>query len=368
VLKILRHLEEGPNPDLEISRHLSERCRFAQTPALGGWIEYRSGPTGRKSATAALLHQFVPNQGDAWRLTLDSIQRSFEWALSHRDVLAEVRPPERFVLALCQEPRPAPVDEFLAGYIPHAHLLGERTADLHLALSQEVEDPDFRPDEFSTLHQRSLYQAVRTGLNQSLDLLKRRLHLMPETVRPLAERVLDRRAELDERLRRIHAQRLETVRVRVHGDYHLGQVLFTGNDFVIIDFEGEPNRSIGDRRYKRSPLRDVAGMLRSFTYAAAVALTSGHERQEDVATLEPWSLVWHRWVSAAFLTAYLARSAGAPYMPSRTRDLEILLDFYLLEKCAYELGYELSSRPDWVTIPLAGLHDLLRTDPSPQSR
>jgi len=368
VLKLLRHIEEGPNPDLEISRHLTERCAFSQTPALGGWIEYRSGTGGRKSSTVGLLHQFVPNQGDAWRLTLDSIQRSFEWALSHREALAEVSPPERFVLALCEEPRPAPVDEFLAGYIPHAHLLGERTADLHLALSQECGDADFRPDEFSTLHQRSLYQAVRTGLSQNLDLLKRRLGALPEAARPLAERVIGRRAELDERLKRIHAQKLETVRVRVHGDYHLGQVLFTGNDFVIIDFEGEPNRSIGDRRYKRSPLRDVAGMVRSFHYASAVALQSGHGRQEDIAILEPWSHVWHRWVSAAFLTAYLARSAGAPYMPTRARDLEILLDFYLIEKCAYELGYELSSRPDWTVIPLAGLGDLLRADPSAQGR
>jgi maltose alpha-D-glucosyltransferase/alpha-amylase len=265
---------------------------------------------------------------------------------------------------LTEEARPAPVDEFLAGYIPHAHLLGERTADLHLALSQPSDDPAFSPDDFSTLHQRSLYQAVRTGLTQGIDQLKRRLPHLSEVTRPLADRVVDRRHELDERLRRINSQKLETVRVRVHGDYHLGQVLFTGNDFIIIDFEGEPNRSIGDRRYKRSPLRDVAGMLRSFHYAAAVALQSGHERQEDIATLEPWAHVWHRWVSAAFLTAYLARSAGAPYVPSRAKDLEILLDFYLIEKCVYELGYELSSRPDWIGIPLAGLHDLLRADPS----
>jgi len=368
VLKLLRHVEEGANPDLEISRYLTDERRFTHSPALGGWLEYRSGATGRNSATVGLLHQFVPNQGDAWALTLDSIRRSFEWALSNRDRLAEVRPPERFILALCQEPRSASVDEFLAGYIPHAHLLGERTADLHLALSQESEDPDFRPDEFSTLHQRSLYQAVRSGLNQNLDLLKRQLAALPESARPLAERIIDRRAELDERMRRIHAQKLETVRVRVHGDYHLGQVLYTGNDFVIIDFEGEPNRSIGDRRYKRSPLRDVAGMLRSFHYASTAALQAGHHRQEDVATLEPWTAVWHRWVSAAFLAAYLGRSAGAPYVPSQTRDLQILLDFYLVEKCAYELGYELSSRPEWVSIPLAGLNDLLRADPIPQGK
>jgi maltose alpha-D-glucosyltransferase/alpha-amylase len=149
----------------------------------------------------------------------------------------------------------------------------------------------------------------------------------------------------------------------VHGDYHLGQVLYTGGDFVIIDFEGEPNRSIGDRRFKRSPLRDVAGMLRSFDYAAAVALRTGVERPDDLQTLEAWAYTWRRWIAAAFLNAYLARAAGAAFIPTRAADLEILLDFYLIEKCVYELGYELASRPDWAEIPLAGLADLLQTDP-----
>jgi maltose alpha-D-glucosyltransferase/alpha-amylase len=140
-------------------------------------------------------------------------------------------------------------------------------------------------------------------------------------------------------------------------------VLYTGSDFVIIDFEGEPNRSIGDRRFKRSPLRDVAGMLRSFDYAAAVSLRSGVARADDIMTLEPWAYAWRRWISAAFLNAYLARSAGAAFIPGEGGDLEVLLDFYLIEKCVYELGYELASRPDWAEIPLIGLVDLLLTDP-----
>jgi maltose alpha-D-glucosyltransferase/alpha-amylase len=361
VLKVLRAVEPGVNPDLEIGRYLTERRGFQQTPSLGGWLEYRAG---KIQATVGLLHQYVPNQGDAWTLTLDYVKRSFEWALANPARLAEATPPDDFVVALAGFPRPAIASELLAGYVPLAHRLAERTADLHIALSAEDEDADFNPQEFSLLHQRSLYQAVRTGFLELLDGLKRRMDDLPEVSRAAAQTLLDRRAEVDERLRRILDHKLETVRVRVHGDYHLGQVLYTGSDFVIIDFEGEPNRSIGDRRFKRSPLRDVAGMLRSFDYATAVALRGGSGRVEDRATLEPWARAWRRWVSAAFLEAYLARAAGVRFLPADPADLDILLDFYLMEKCIYELGYELGSRPDWADIPLQGLVDLLHTPPS----
>ena len=360
VLKLLRRVENGENPDLEMSRYLTERSQFFATPMLGGWIDYT---VERTKATISIVHQFMPNQGDAWRLTLDSIRRSFEWALANPAALPVIRPPDKFVLQLCGT-RPPAADEFLAGYVPLAHLLGERTADLHLALAADTEDPAFRPDEFSVLHQRSLYQAVRTGLGREIEDLKRRMDTLPDRTRIAAQMLVERRGDLDERMRRILDHKLETTRVRVHGDFHLGQVLYTGSDFVIIDFEGEPNRSIGDRRFKRSPLRDVAGMLRSFDYAAAVSLRSGAGvRPDDLVTLEPWAYSWRRWISAAFLNAYLARAAGAAFVPSTTADLEVLLDFYLIEKCVYELGYELASRPDWAEIPLMGLVDLLLTDP-----
>jgi maltose alpha-D-glucosyltransferase/alpha-amylase len=149
----------------------------------------------------------------------------------------------------------------------------------------------------------------------------------------------------------------------VHGDYHLGQVLYTGRDFVIIDFEGEPSRSIGARRIKRTPLRDVAGMLRSFDYAAHTSLLGRHRggpvRPEDVATLAPWARYWTQWVSAAFLRAYLATLGPGALLPRDPRDLRVLLDAHLLEKALYELGYELNNRPDWVGIPLSGILELM---------
>ncbi|CAN5471299.1 hypothetical protein BH11MYX1_BH11MYX1_02610 [soil metagenome] len=149
------------------------------------------------------------------------------------------------------------------------------------------------------------------------------------------------------------------MRTRVHGDYHLGQVLWTGDDFVIIDFEGEPGRPLSQRRFKRTPLRDVAGLVRSLHYASAAALRNGKHRPEDVALLQPWARAWSEWTSAAFVAGYLEKAAGTAIVPKQATDLQLLLEFFLIEKCVYEIGYELDNRPDWVEIPLRGLLSLL---------
>ncbi|HEV2845806.1 MAG TPA: alpha-amylase, partial [Thermoanaerobaculia bacterium] len=185
----------------------------------------------------------------------------------------------------------------------------------------------------------------------------------PEAVRETAEEVLAAEDRIVERLRRITVRKFAAERVRIHGDYHLGQVLYTGRDFVILDFEGEPSRSLSERRLKRSPFRDVAGMLRSFQYAAYVRFfqeaSEGVASPEAIPALESWALFWERWISAAFLQAYLRRAQGATFLPPSGEEREILLDSYLLEKAVYELGYELNNRPDWVRIPLQGIRQIL---------
>ncbi len=176
---------------------------------------------------------------------------------------------------------------------------------------------------------------------------------------------MDQEDKILKRFRSVLDRKISAMRIRVHGDYHLGQVLFTGKDFVIIDFEGEPARSLSSRRIKRSPLRDVAGMLRSFHYAASAPLigkTGGSVfRPENVAHLEPWAHCWNLWVSAAFLSAYLETSAQGSFLPRLREEISSLLFVYLLEKSIYELGYELNNRPDWVKLPLRGILDLLGT-------
>jgi maltose alpha-D-glucosyltransferase/alpha-amylase len=180
-----------------------------------------------------------------------------------------------------------------------------------------------------------------------------------------AQELLKHESELQQRLRAILNIKIGGQRIRTHGDYHLGQVLRTGNDFVIIDFEGEPSRSLSERRIKRSALRDVAGMLRSFHYAPYAVVHGQSQgsviRGEDTVALENGARFWHRAVSDAFLRAYLTESAGAAHLPRTREELRVLLDAYLLEKALYEIAYELNNRPEWVMIPLRGVLDLLRT-------
>jgi maltose alpha-D-glucosyltransferase/alpha-amylase len=179
----------------------------------------------------------------------------------------------------------------------------------------------------------------------------------------MAEKVLGLEEKILRRLRALLDRKIETARIRVHGDYHLGQVLFTGKDFVVIDFEGEPARSLSARRLKRSALVDVAGMLRSFHYAARSALRvrrqGGMVRPEDVAALEPWARFWSDWVASAFLRSYLSRARDACFVPADKDSLRALLDAHLLEKAIYEVSYELQSRPGWAGMPLAGVLEIL---------
>jgi maltose alpha-D-glucosyltransferase/alpha-amylase len=190
-------------------------------------------------------------------------------------------------------------------------------------------------------------------------LLREQQHRLAEDVQPDAERVAGMEHEILSLFQSLLAHKISTVRIRCHGDYHLGQVLYTGRDFVIIDFEGEPARSLAERRLKSSPLRDVAGMLRSFDYAAHAGLLQaaqhGPVRLEDVPVLEPWARFWRRWTSSAFLRSYLHRAGESPLVPHTRDEIDWLLTALLLEKCVYEVGYELDNRPDWVKIPLQGI-------------
>jgi maltose alpha-D-glucosyltransferase/alpha-amylase len=228
-------------------------------------------------------------------------------------------------------------------------------------LASALDDPQFAPEPFTALYQQSIYQSMRAQTSRTFQVLRRQLKQLPEPTRTDAEQLLLTEAALVARFHALLDRRMSALRIRCHGDYHLGQVLYTGKDFAIIDFEGEPARPLSDRRIKRSPLRDVAGMLRSFHYAAHTALrdqaSAALVRQEDIGHARAWAHVWRLWVSAVFLRTYRATADEAPFLPRR-EELEILLDAFLLEKAVYELGYELNNRPDWVDIPLCGIRDL----------
>ncbi len=364
VLKLFRRLDEGLNPDLEIGAFLTERAVFPHIPPVAGAMEYRRNHH-QEPMTLAILQGFVPNQGDAWQYTLDALGRFFERAMSRPPDAEGLVCPNRTPLSLVDEEPPELAGELIGPYLLSARQLGQRTAEMHVALSSNLDDPSFSPESFSAHYQRSLYQSMRNLAGQTLPLLQKRIRALPEAVREEAKQVLDLQDRILKRFRSILDRKITAMRIRVHGDYHLGQVLFTGKDFVIIDFEGEPAHALSARRIKRSPLRDVAGMLRSFHYASNAPLigkgAGSMVLPGDINRLEPWANCWNLWVSASFLSAYLASSSQASFLPRSREELASLLSVYLLEKSIYELGYELNNRPDWVKLPLRGILMLLET-------
>ncbi len=356
ILKVFRRLEEGLNPEVEVGRFLTERSGFHGAPPLAGTLEARS-KTG--TTTVGVLHGMVGHEGDGWSHALDMLRTYFERALAQPST---AEPPTAPLVDLASEKPPPLAYELIGSYLDNVELLGRRTAELHLALAAAAEPEDLVPKPFSVHYQRSLYQALRNSIGQVFQLLRERQKHLPENVRPLAQPVLALEGEALKRSKRIHQRPIAALRTRIHGDYHLKQALWTGKDFVIIDFEGEPARPLGERRIKRSPLCDVAGMLRSFEYAAYSASrgpigTVGEPRDRNA--VMPWARFWSRWVSARFLKAYLEVVGKASLVPKRREDLALLLEIYTLDKAVYELRYELDNRPDWVWIPLLGIRSLL---------
>jgi len=202
---------------------------------------------------------------------------------------------------------------------------------------------------------------MRASLRRAFTLLEKKLPDLPEAFREEAKQVLAAENQILAEEKRILDRSSGAAKIRIHGDYHLGQVLYTGKDFVILDFEGEPARALGERKLKRSALRDVAGMMRSFQYAAYSALWQPAMRTEDVPFLERWADLWYRQMSSVFLQRYLQTTVGAIFVPQNEEDLQVLLEAYLLDKAVYEIGYELNHRPDWVVIPIRGIKHILRS-------
>ena len=233
---------------------------------------------------------------------------------------------------------------------------------MHLALASDPDERAFAPEPFNALSQRSVFQSMRATLRKNFALLQKKLPNLPEAFRAEAEEVLAAEDRILAQEQRILDQRSAAMKIRIHGDYHLGQALYSGKDFVILDFEGEPARALSERKLKRSALRDVAGMMRSFQYAAYSALWQPAMRVEDVPFLERWADTWYRQMSSVFLHSYLSTTTGASFIPKQEDDLQVLLEAYLLDKAVYEIGYELNNRPDWVLIPIRGIKHILQND------
>ena len=372
ILKTFRQIEEGVNPDLEIGRYLAEQPDYQGLTPVVGFMEYRR--RGAEPITLGVLHRFIPNQGTAWQFTLDQLSQYFERVAA----LSREQQPKPSLHASQAEPGPADSQverarDLIGGYLVTIRLLGQQTAELHRTLAANRTDPAMAPEPFGKLYRRSTYQSLRNLTGRLCDRLAQHRNDLPEVARPLADEIVRQRDAILHRFRVILDLSFVGQRIRCHGDYHLGQLLFTGKDFVIIDFEGETTRTIGERRIKRSPLRDVASMVRSLDYAVQSVLLGvtdvrgrppGMIRPEDRPALEPWAFSWYDHVSRECLSAYFQAIQPAGLLPQTEEACYDLLELYLLEKALLQIDAELTDRSDWVTIPLRGAVRLLGHDPT----
>jgi maltose alpha-D-glucosyltransferase / alpha-amylase len=348
IMKIFRRQQAGNNPDVEIGRFLTEAAGFHNIPPFGGSIEYRRGDA--EGATVSLLQGLVRNEGDGWQWTLEELERYYESTASVKSPAAV--PPAR------GETVPEAAREHAGIYLEAAAILGRRTGEMHVALASGS-DPAFVPVAPAAGNLTAVQEHMLAHASGAFDALRSNLSRLPDDTVEWAALALSRRGSLLARFRALTGLRHPGRWTRIHGDYHLGQVLRAKGDFIILDFEGEPARSLAERRAKYTPLKDVAGMLRSFSYAAFAALTRYTSRRpEDYEQMESWARLWESSVSVEFLRSYCEAVAGQSIIPEARVDFDTLLDTCMLDKALYELVYELNNRPAWIRIPLHGILSL----------
>ncbi len=344
MLKIYRRLQSGPHPEIEMSRFLVERAGFANTPPLLAFIELDlDGGGGPETNALGVLFGFIRNQGDGWSQALDYLTRYLDDALlSSGTRPSDLPDPDVFFLALARQ-------------------LGIRTAEMHRALAEQgLDDPDFAPEPVHPDDVAEWRRGLEAAAADMLSKLARERAGLSASAQHLAERLITLRDGLFRQIRTLIPDRVEAWSTRFHGDFHLGQVLVVKNDFFIVDFEGEPARPLADRRRKSSPLRDVAGMIRSFDYASFTAVRQLAEARPAaeprmVQLAEAWR---HRAVDG-FRAAYRKTMRGCAAYPISKKQANAMLAFFTLEKAVYEVSYELANRPAWVDIPLKGILDIL---------
>ena len=355
MIKGYRRANRGPQPELEAARFL-DAVGYRNTPALYGSVEYEHPES--PVIAVAIAQQFVESQGDAWAATLAYLERFLE----RRNNMQA--PPQLEAPAIAGVENSADVDEH-AIFLVRARTLGTRTAEMHRAFATPTGDPVFEPEPTTAEDLRAWTDQARATAERALEALARAGERIPEDLRQPVDELLGRRDDILARL--VVPPIAETVlKTRFHGDFHLGQVLVVADDFMIVDFEGEPGRELTVRRQKSSPLRDVAGMLRSINYAKVVAVRGNNEdRASDTRALEPLARDWERRSAAAFLEGYRTTIAGCSSYPENVNEANRVLELFVLEKAFYEISYELANRPAWLRIPLEGIRAILDPDLEP---
>ena len=352
ILKLFRRLRAGENPDVEITRFLTEVAHFPNIPAYLGDIHRTDDGT-----TLAFLQAFAANEGDGWAWTLSELDLFLE-SVANCPPPAHQGAPGDFGVELKV---PEEAREHAGLFLEAAHLLGLRTGELHVALATPTDNQAFAAEPFTGADLNAERERIAQQTRTALDTLREKMDRVPEDQRESATRLLALGSTADRLLAGLEGDPAHFgKRIRIHGDYHLGQTLRSRSDFVFVDFEGEPARTLEERRRKQSPLRDVAGMLRSFSYAAQSALGRAALRRTDGGeALRPWITLWENSSATAFLQGYIEAVAARPDLLPTTAEARTLLSSLLLEKAFYEMLYELNNRPTWISIPLNGLLQLL---------
>jgi maltose alpha-D-glucosyltransferase/alpha-amylase len=360
LLRIFRRLGEGMSPELEIGRFLAARAaqgHVAPVAPLLGALELR-GSYG-EPITVATATRFVPNEGTAWRYAREELKRFYERGLTRRGEAPPALPLEPLIQRAGLKP-PALAEEMMGGFLAAVRLLGVRLAELHRVFAMGEGDPAFAAEPYTALDMRSVYQTKRNLTGKVMRLLRNRLQRFTGAMAQNAERFLSREAQLYKRFEPMLERRFTALRGRFHGHFHLENALYTGKDFVIVDFEGDHARPLPERRRKRSPLRDVIAMVRSLDYAASTALLDESVvREVDRSAAEPWARLWLTWAPAAFVGGYLGASDGSPFVGRDRAELQVQFETLLLEKALEELLYDLSVRPELSFIPLRSLNYML---------
>jgi maltose alpha-D-glucosyltransferase/alpha-amylase len=363
VLKLFRRIEPGIHPGLEAAQFLADK-NLPQVPPYAGALEFER--PGAWRACLGILSGFVSGT-DGWQFTLDTLGLYFD-----RVRTLACQPPDNpsqmSVTEFVESVPSYAAAELIGSYFESARLLGQRTGELHLALASRPDNKEFAPEPFTPFYQRSLYQSLRNHLTHQVRMLRRDLRKLPESVQPLAEKVIGLQSTIIGRYAAIYKTPMEAERIRCHGNFHLGHVLYTGKDFVIIDFEGEPTRSLSERRIKRSPLRDVAAMMYSFGFAAHAALAqqrdAGAIHAEQTNLLREWARFWSRQVNCAFLNAYRTATDGSSLLPKTKEGLAVLLEAFLLDQSITELGRLWYCDKQKMGVPLQGILRIIGQDPN----
>ena len=345
ILKLYRRLQAGTQPEIEMGRYLTDAVAFDRCAPLLGCVE--SVPEGGGTATAlAVVHGYVANQGDGWTYTVEYLERWLEEALQLREAETTDGLAERH-----------------AGYLHVVRTLARRTGEMHVALAGARAPKAFAAAPVGAADLRRWRAGTMRQARTAFAALRRALKRLDDDARALAARVLAEREACLERIRDLTEGPIKAVRCRVHGDYHLGQVVLVHEDFYVLDFEGEPARPFAERRQKTSPLKDVAGMLRSFDYAARTSARAVVPPAPEAA-VRARALVaaWCELAQSSFLDAYRQAVAGSGAIPVNGRQAKRLLDLFMIEKALYEVAYEAANRPDWLSVPLSGLHRMLGGD------